>query len=94
MAPRFRLLNHQSLNPKLRCRVAPSRFAPKISSRSITADEKPLPTTEQPKGPNQDQLPHVSEEAAEIGKTTGQGGPETEQGTSVQEAWSHLRLLV
>lgn len=54
--------------------------------RHITADEKPLPEAERPKGPNQDQLPHVSEEAAATGKITGEGGPEVEeQGSPVQE---------
>ena len=54
--------------------------------RHITADEKPLPETDHKvPGPNQEQLPHVSEEAAAIGKITGQGGPEVEQGTPVEE---------
>ena len=53
--------------------------------RNITADEKPLPEAEQPTGPNQDQLPHVSEEAAATGKITGEGGPEGEQGSPVEE---------
>ena len=48
-------------------------------------DEKPLPQAEDPPGPNQEQLPHVSEEAATTGKITGDGGPEIEQGTPVQE---------
>ncbi len=62
-----------------------------VPSRSITADEKPLPVAEdQGKGPNQEQLPHVSEEAAATGKITGEGGPDLEQGTPVQEVsiWS------
>lgn len=53
--------------------------------RNITSDEKPLPESEQPKGPNQDQLPHVSEEAAATGDITGEGGPDVEQGSPVQE---------
>lgn len=53
--------------------------------RSITADEKPLPEAEQPKGPNQDTLPHVSEEAADQGKITGEGGPDLDQSTPVSE---------
>ncbi|KAI9878436.1 MAG: hypothetical protein M1830_000871 [Pleopsidium flavum] len=58
----------------------------RVPSRSITADEKPLPVAEdQGKGPNQEQLPHVSEEAATMGKITGEGGPDLEQGTPVQE---------
>jgi hypothetical protein len=57
-----------------------------VTARFITADEKPLPTADTPgPGPNQNQLPHVSEEAAAIGKITGEGGPELEQGTPVQE---------
>lgn len=61
--------------------------------RSITADEKPLPKAEQQgPGPNQEQLPHVSEEAAEIGKITGAGGPEIEQGTPVTEVWIDAKL--
>ena len=56
--------------------------------RSITADEKPLPKAEQRgPGPNQEQLPHVSEEAASTGKITGEGGPEIEHGTPVQEVY-------
>ena len=60
-------------------------FIPTISRRTVTADEKPLPTTDKPKGLNQNQLPHVSEEAAATCKITGDGGPEIEQGTPVQE---------
>ena len=64
--------------------------------RNITADEKPLPESEQPKGPNQDQLPHVSEEAAATGKITGEGGPELEQGSPVQEvrALANIRFNI
>ena len=60
--------------------------------RTITADEKPLPEAEEPKGPNQEQLPHVSEEAAMTGKITGEGGPELDQGTPVKEVCvTHVR---
>lgn len=54
--------------------------------RCISADEKPLPKAN-PGGsePNQEQLPHISEEAAVMGKITGGGGPEIDQGTPVQE---------
>lgn len=36
-------------------------------------------------GPNMEQLPHVSEEAASMAKITGKQGPELEQGTKIQE---------
>ena len=63
--------------------------------RNITAEEKPLPEVEQPGlGPNQEQLPHVSEEAADTGRITGEGGPELEQGTPVQEVGSQERLQI
>lgn len=58
----------------------------RLQRRSITADEKPLPERDTPgAGPNQEQLPHVSEEADATGKITGEGGPDIEQGTPVQE---------
>lgn len=83
----------------LRCRH-PAFFRPTLSIQSsyqkplclrlprrcFTADEKPLPEAGEPgPGPNQDQSPHVSEEAAATGRITGEGGPEIEQGTPVQE---------
>lgn len=58
----------------------------RLQKRCITADEKPLPKADTPgPGPNQEQLPSVSEEAAATGKVTGEGGPEIEQGTPVEE---------
>lgn len=62
--------------------------------RNITSDEKPLPESEQPKGPNQDQLPHVSEEAAATGDITGEGGPDVEQGSPVQEVRALMNTIV
>ena len=55
--------------------------------RQITADEKPLPKAEgKGQGPNQSQLPHVSEEAAATAEITGGTGPDIEeQGTPVEE---------
>lgn len=39
----------------------------------------------EPKGPNMEQAPHVSEEAAAMSKATGNEGPDLEQGTPVAE---------
>lgn len=56
------------------------------SIRSITDGEKRVPIAEEDiKGPNQDQLPHVSEEAAATGEITGEGGPDIGQGTPIHE---------
>ncbi|KAL9056997.1 MAG: hypothetical protein Q9206_002518 [Seirophora lacunosa] len=89
MPPRLRVLRSARLTntvPRASQRTQPPlclRLAPR---RCITADEKPLPTADTPgPGPNEGQLPHVSEEAAAMGKITGEGGPEIEQGTPVQE---------
>lgn len=61
-------------------------FQKQAPSRSITADERPLPVAEdQSKGPNQEQLPHVSEEAAATAEIVGEDGPDLSQGTPVQE---------
>ncbi|MCJ1300210.1 hypothetical protein MMC08_003005 [Hypocenomyce scalaris] len=75
---RSRPLNPYFVNIPLCLRLAPQR--------TITADGKPLPEAQnQSPGTNQEQLPHVSEEAATTGKITGEGGPDLEQGTPVQE---------
>lgn len=61
--------------------------------RSITANEKPLPEADQPQGPNQQQLPHVSEEAAAVGGITGEGGPDLDQSTPVSEVRFELDVI-
>ena len=54
--------------------------------RTITSDEKPVAATHQAgPGPNQEQLPHISEEAAATAKATGETQPDLEQGTPVEE---------
>lgn len=65
------------------------RLAPR---RAITADEKPLPEADSPQPePNQEQLPHVSEEASTMGKISGDGGPEVEeQSTPIEEVTAAL----
>ncbi|KAI9822092.1 MAG: hypothetical protein M1826_000552 [Phylliscum demangeonii] len=73
-----------ALAPRASPFAAPSsRASSSSSSRPIS--DAPTPAT----GPNQDVLPHVSEEAAAIGAITGEGGPEVEEvGTPVQEILS------
>lgn len=61
--------------------------------RSITANEKPLPEADQSKGPNQNQLPHVSEEAAAVGGITGEGGPDLDQSTPVSEVRHEVDII-
>ena len=91
MAPRLAL--HRSLRLAFRPKRGhlpvkqPVSFSQAPLRRHITADEKPLPTAEkgQGPGPNEEQLPHVSEEAAATAKITGEAGPDLEKGTPVQE---------
>lgn len=56
--------------------VAPQRFASDNASQQIP---------EGAKGPNMDQLPHVSEEQAETDKIMGETPPDISQGTPVKE---------
>ncbi len=66
--------------------VRPISLCSRLQKRFIADKDRPLPEADKPgTGPNQDQLPHVSEEAAATGKITGEGGPDIEQGTPVQE---------
>ncbi|KAF2089419.1 ribosomal protein S7 [Saccharata proteae CBS 121410] len=53
--------------------------------RGFADASKDLPESTNQKGPNTEQLPHVSEEAAQMGKITGEGGPDISQGTPVEE---------
>ena len=65
-----------------------SKLTLTLRQRHITSSEKPLPTKadQQPPGPNQSQLPHVSEEAADTAKVMDETAPEIEQqGTPVEE---------
>lgn len=87
MPPRLYLFTARSVSarvPNVRHAVKPP-FCKLSQERWITADEKPLPTAKKPKGPNQEQLPHVSEEAAAVDKIMGEEGPDIDQGTPVQE---------
>ncbi len=81
MPPRLYLFSARSA----RLRIQPSRQTLQSQQRWITADEKPLPTTDEQVGPNQEQLPHVSEEAAAVDKTMGEVAPDLGQGTPVQD---------
>ncbi len=91
MRPQLQLLRSAQANVARSLIPQPSHYQVPIGlritqQRSITADEKPLPEADQQgPGPNQEQLPHVSEEAAATGKITGEGGPEIDYGTPVQE---------
>ncbi|PQE29536.1 hypothetical protein CJF32_00003276 [Rutstroemia sp. NJR-2017a WRK4] len=72
----------RSLTVRTRPIVAPRNPAfVKIAPRRYYADEKQPPA----KGPNQDVLGHVSEEAADMGEVTGETKPDLNQGTPVQE---------
>jgi small subunit ribosomal protein S7 len=59
---------------------------PQTSQYRCYADSsKDLPVSSDKKGPNTDQLPHVSEEAAATSKIMGEQGPDLLQGIPVEE---------
>ena len=99
MPPRLQALRSHQLFACSKQRTANSSQAVPLclrvaQRRSITADEKPLPEADTAgPGPNQDQLPHVSEEAASLSKVTGEVGPDLEQGTPVQEVWLNPLMI-
>lgn len=89
MPPRLNLYG-ASRSLAFRSRPSITSYRPRISpvvSRRAFADEKAPP------GPNEGQLGHVSEEAGEMSKITGETGPDLGQGTPVQEVRLRLFLL-
>ena len=90
MPPRIHLLSS-------RCVIGPSPIRKqailplciRLSHRYSSTNDKP---SEQPTGPNQDVLGHVSEEASAMSEITGEEGPELEQGTPIQEVGHLLDL--
>lgn len=74
-----------------------------VRQRRCFADEKPaaerplehnVHNDQEVKGPNMDQLPHVSEEAAAMSKVKGEQGPQVEQqGTPIDEVRQSSRWV-
>lgn len=85
MPPRLSLLPVRPATFRTRPVVPQKRLAPVISPRFASNDTKEPRYPGNPQGPNQDQLPHVSEEQAAIDKSMGDTPPDLEQGTPVQE---------
>jgi len=91
MPPRLNLLQASRALP-IRSRAPIERWRPititqlyPAQIRSYTDSSKDMPISPNNKGPNQDTPLHVSEEAAAIAKTTGETGPDLEQGTPIEE---------
>jgi small subunit ribosomal protein S7 len=85
MPPRLKLLTGWSLALRPKPRGAQYLIAP-LQRRCASESAKDLPAAEKPKGPNQEQLPHVNEEAAAIRRVTGEASPDIEgHGTPMQE---------
>lgn len=85
MPPRLHLFTSRFAALWAKPRIAQCPVAP-IQRRSASDSSKDFPVAETPKGPNQEQLPHVSEEAAALGQVTGETAPDIEEhGTPIQE---------
>ena len=85
MPPRLKPLTGRSLTLRTKPRAAKS-FIALLQRRCVSDIAKDLPAAETPKGPNQEQLPHVNEEAAATRKVMGETWPDIEEhGTPVQE---------
>jgi small subunit ribosomal protein S7 len=84
MPPRWNLFGaNRSLVTRTRSSIASRqpRILSVVSRRGFTDEKDPNP----PKGPNEDVLGHVSEEAADMGRIRGETQPDLGQGTPVQD---------
>ena len=87
MPPRLNVFGAgRSLAIRSRSSIAPRqpRVFETASRRGFADDKDPKPAS----GPNQDVLPHVSEEAADMARITGETEPDLGQGTPVQDVRS------
>jgi len=94
MPPRLNLCG-PSRSLSIRARPSITSYTPinlrVATARGLADDKEPKPAAT---GPNQDVLGHVSEEAADIGKVTGETQPDLGQGTTVQEVRFLLTRVV
>ncbi|KAK5053074.1 hypothetical protein LTR84_002048 [Exophiala bonariae] len=91
MPPRLNLFTARSVAFRTRPSVPQKPFASTLLQQRAASDnassKQPATTPVDPdfKGPNTDQLPHVSEEQAALDKSMGNTPPDINQGTPVQE---------
>lgn len=91
MPPRLHLFTARSVAFRTKPSIPQKRFAPGLLQHRAASDDasskQPATTPVHPnfKGPNMDQLPHVSEEQAALDKSMGETPPDIEQGTPVEE---------
>lgn len=98
MPPRIPLFRSaRSIIPRsqtsTRAKYQPPLYIRILQKRNITADKRPLQEAEKGIGPNQDQLPYISKEAAIEGKITGEGGPELKQSTPIGEVYRYITSI-
>lgn len=91
MPPRLNLLG---ASRSLARRSSPSIaiLQPRIIQISLSRGFADGKDSQPARGPNQDVLGHVSEEAVDVGKVTGEKTPDLGQGTPVQEVCVHIYL--
>lgn len=91
MPPRLNLFTARSVAFRTRPSIPHKPFASSLLQQRAASDnassKQPAttPVDSDFKGPNMDQLPHVSEEQAALDKSMGNTPPDIDQGTPVQE---------
>lgn len=70
---------------RARPQISKRKLCPIVQTRFVSDDQKISEVPAGTKGPNEDQLPHVSEEQAAMDKSMGNTPPDIEQGTPVKE---------
>lgn len=78
------------VRPRLPVSICQPAVGQIASRRGYAEDKSSKPATD----PNQDTLGHVSEEAADIDRITGETPPNIEQGTPVQEVCLKARCFL
>ena len=85
MASRASTIPLRTLTFRTRPLVPRKRLAQAAVPRYASNDVNDDPASSTSKGPNEDQLPHVSEEQAAIDKSMGNTPPDLDRGTPVKE---------
>lgn len=94
MPPRlnlFRASRSLAIRSRPSIDLCQTRFTAVVSRRTFADEKKPTVEKAPATGPNQDVLGHVSEEAADMGRVTGETSPDLGQGTPVQEVRTKRR---
>lgn len=91
-SPGYMLRPAREVTFRIRPQVSKRKLLPLVRTRLASNDSKPAAVPPSTKGPDEDQLPHVSQEQAELDKSMGKTPPDLEQGTPIQDVYFKMPL--